>query len=105
MLTHVVLLQPKPEATPEDIHTALKGIEDLRQHIPEILDLQIGPSLSSENKQRGYSYGFVMHFASKEQLDLYAVHPIHRAAGAELKRVFTNIIDFDIISREKSRRI
>jgi hypothetical protein len=97
MLTHVVLLQPRSEATLEDIHTALKGIEDLRQHIPEILDLQIGPSLSMQDKQRGYTYGFVMHFADKEQLDLYAVDPIHLAAGAELNRVFDNIIDFDII--------
>jgi hypothetical protein len=97
MLTHVVLLQPKPEATPEDIHTALKGIEDLRQHIPEILDLQIGPSLSAQDKQRGYAYGFVMHFAGKEQLDLYAVNAIHQAAGAELNRVFCNIVDFDIV--------
>ena len=96
MLTHVVLLQPKPETTPEDIHAALKGIEDLRQHIPEILDLQIGPSLSIANKQGGYSYGFVMRFAGKEQLDIYAVNPIHLAAGAELNRVFRNIIDFDI---------
>ncbi len=97
MLTHVVLLQPRPEATPEDIHTALKGIEDLQQHIPEILDLQIGPSLSSESKQGGYAYGFVMHFAGKEQLGIYAVNPLHLAAGAELKRVFGNIVDFDII--------
>ena len=99
MLTHVVLLQPKPEATPEDIQTALKGIEYLRQHIPEILDLQIGPSLSPQEKQGGYAYGFVMHFAGKEQLDLYAVNAIHLAAGAELNRVFCNIVDFDIISR------
>jgi hypothetical protein len=97
MLTHVVLLQPRPEGTPEDIHTALKGIENLRQHIPEILDLQIGPSLSVESKQGGYTYGFVMHFAGKEQLDIYAVNPIHLAAGAELNRVFRSIVDFDII--------
>ena len=97
MLTHVVLLQPKPEATPEDIHRALKGIENLRQHIPESLDLQMGPSLSTQEKQRGYVYGFVMHFAGKEQLNTYAVNPIHLAAGAELNRVFCNIIDFDII--------
>ena|SRR5579859_2951977 len=98
MLTHVVLLQPKTEATPEDIHTALKGIENLQQHIPEILSLQIGPSLSAQDKQRGYVYGFVMHFAGKEQLDLYAVNSLHLAAGAELQRVFCNIIDFDIVS-------
>jgi hypothetical protein len=97
MLTHVVLLQPKPEATPEDIQAALKGIEDLQKHIPEILDLQIGPSLSREDKQNGYAYGFVMHFAGKEQLERYAVNPIHVAAGAGLTRVFSNIIDFDII--------
>jgi Stress responsive A/B Barrel Domain len=97
MLTHVVLLQPRSEATPEDINAALKGIEDLQQHIPEILDLQIGPSLSVEDKQRGYTYGFVMHFAGKEQLDRYAVNPIHITAGLELIRVFRNIIDFDII--------
>jgi hypothetical protein len=98
MLTHVVLLQPKPEATPQDIYAALKAIEDLRQHIPEILDLQIGSSLSREEKQGGYAYGFVMHFAGQEQLDTYAVHPLHLAAGAELQRIFCNIIDFDIIS-------
>jgi hypothetical protein len=40
-----------------------------------------------------------MHFAGKEQLDIYAVNPVHLAAGAELNRVFCNIIDFDILYR------
>ena len=47
MIIHTVLLDPKPEATQDEITTALEHVRDLQQVIPGILDVQAG-----ENEQR-----------------------------------------------------
>jgi hypothetical protein len=42
MLTHVVLLQPRPETTEEQITTALDHVKALQQAISGIIDIQAG---------------------------------------------------------------
>lgn len=94
MITHIVLLQPKAETTPDEIRTVLGQVQSLPQSIPGILDVQIGGNLSANH--RGYTYGFVMHFMDKQHLKDYAPHPAHRVVSNELLRLCSSIIDFDI---------
>jgi Stress responsive A/B Barrel Domain len=42
MITHIVLLQPKPEKTEEEIASVLSHVSDLQEHIPDILETQVG---------------------------------------------------------------
>ncbi len=94
MLTHVVLLQPKPEVTDDEIATALDHVQALQQAIPGIVDVQAGKNMSNSNQ--GYTHGFVMRFVDAEHLKAYAPHPAHQVVSEELQRISQKIIDFDI---------
>jgi antibiotic biosynthesis monooxygenase (ABM) superfamily enzyme len=93
MIDHIVLLQPKPEKTEEEINTILSHVRDLQQQIPGIIETQAGKNLSAN--QQGYTYGFVMRFVDKEHLKAYAPHPAHQVVSKELRDMCQSIIDFD----------
>ena len=94
MLTHVVLLQPKPETTVEQIRTALDHVKALQEAITGIIDVQAGRNMSNANQ--GYTYGFVIRFVDSERLKAYALHPAHQVVSEELQRICQKIIDFDV---------
>jgi hypothetical protein len=95
MILHVVLLQPKPEVTLEEMQTALEQVRALQQKIPGIIDVQAGENVNSSN-HKGYTYGFVMRFVDEAHLRAYAPHPDHQVVGSELVRLCSSIIDFDL---------
>ena len=100
MLTHVVLLQPKPETTKEQITTALDHVKALQPAISGILDIQAGRNMSSSYQgytygfvirfvdslaagcrphwMKAYTYGFVIRFVDSGHLKAYAPHPAHQ---------------------------
>jgi len=94
MINHIVLLQPKPEITEEEITTVLSHVQNLQQHIPGIVETQAGKNLSATHQ--GYTYGFVMRFTDAEHLKAYAPHPAHQVVSKELRDICQSIIDFDI---------
>ncbi len=94
MISHVVLLQPKAEATEEDITTVLSHVQDLQQSIPGIVETRVGRNLSVNHQ--GYVYGFVMRFVDAEHLKAYAPHPAHQVVSEELQNICESIVDFDI---------
>ncbi len=97
IITHIVLLQPKPEVTEEQLATALAHVCDLQQVVPGIFSVQAAKNLNaSGDKNKGYTHGFVMQFVDSEALSAYAPHPAHQTVGAELRSVSQSIIDFDI---------
>ncbi len=98
MISHVVLLQPKPETSSDEINEALKHIQALQAIIPGILAVQIGENLSENH--RGYTYGFILQFVDTEHLKAYARHPAHQVVSEELVQMCQSIIDFDLEQRE-----
>jgi hypothetical protein len=94
MVTHIVLLQPKPEIPVHEITNILAQVEVLQYTIPGIVDVQAGKNMSDYNQ--GYTYGFVMRFVDTTHLKAYAPHPAHQIVSQELQRICQNIIDFDI---------
>ena len=95
MLTHVVLLKPKTEVTEDEILTALAHVQALQQAIPGIVSVETGKNLNESNNQ-GYTHGFVMQFAGREDLKAYAPHLAHQVVSEELQRISQSIIDFDV---------
>ena len=93
MITHIVLLQLKPEVTEGEIITALDHVRALHHIIPGIVNVEAGKNLSSHNQ--GYTYGFSMHFVDAEHFRPYASHPAHLPVSEELQRICQSIIDFD----------
>jgi len=94
MISHIVLLQPKAEVTEEEITAVLSHVQGLQQHIPGIVETQVGRNLSVHHQ--GYVYGFVMRFVNAEHLKAYAPHPAHQVVSEELQNICQSIIDFDI---------
>jgi hypothetical protein len=98
MITHIVLLQPKPEISTEEINKAPEMVKTLKGSIPGIIDVQISKNRSGNHQ--GYTYGFLMHFVDSDALDADAPHPAHRVVSEELVRMCSHIIDFDIEQQE-----
>jgi Stress responsive A/B Barrel Domain len=94
MITHVVLLKPKPEMTPDEMQRVLAQVQTLQHSIPGIVNVQVGENLSAN--PQGYTYGFIMHFVDGEHLKAYAPHPAHRVVSDEILRVSSQVIDFDL---------
>lgn len=94
MITHIVLLQPKPETTSEEMEAVLEQVKALKGKIPGLIEVQAGAN--RHNAHQGYTYGFVMRFDSEEHLKAYSPHPAHRAVSPELRRLSTYLLNFDI---------
>ncbi len=86
MLYHIVLLKLKKETTKSQIDAFYTNICGLKDEIPGIISVDIGPNISIEDKQRGYEIGFVMKFEDSDARDNYVPHPKHREVGKKYVR-------------------
>lgn len=94
MVTHVVLIQPKAEASKEQIETIIKQAQALKDIIPGIQDAHGGKNLAQHSQ--GYQYGLVMHFESMQHLQAYLPHPAHLVVAKELMGLCDNLVEFDL---------
>ncbi|HLZ56185.1 MAG TPA: Dabb family protein [Ktedonosporobacter sp.] len=93
MITHILLLEPKPETTPEEMEAVLERVKALQEKIPGIVDVQTSPNLNQYN--HGFTYGFVMRFVDEDHLKAYSPHPEHKAVSADLRRLCNRLLNFD----------
>jgi quinol monooxygenase YgiN len=94
MIEHIVLLQPKPEATSEELAAFLERVRSLQQVIPGIVAISVGKNRSMYN--RGFTHGVIMHFVDEAHLEAHHLHPAHLAVVEELDRLCQQTIDFDL---------
>ena len=81
MIEHVVLFKIKAGVTPDKIMTMIKALEDLQNEIPQLAGMHAGINFSDRNK--GFGVMLVSRFKTKEDLEIYAVHPAHKRVIAE----------------------
>src|SRR5438045_3382049 len=98
MITHIVLLEPKPETTPEEMDAVLEQVKALKDKIPGLVSVQAGENRHAAHF--GYTYGFIMHFVDEEHLKAYSPHPAHRAVSPELRRLCIHLLNFDLPQEE-----
>ncbi len=94
MVTHVVLLQPRPETTEDEMRAALSRVTALHGVIPGLVSARGGRNQSDYH--RGFTYGVIMLFADEAALRAHFPHPAHLAVVAELDRLCAAILDFDL---------
>src|ERR1700676_4290481 len=94
MITHVVLLQPRPTISEEEILGLLQRVQALQVTIPGIVAISTGKNRSLYHQ--GYTYGIIMHFVDEAHLTAHHPHPAHLAVVEELERLCEQSIDFDI---------
>jgi hypothetical protein len=75
-ILHVVTIQWKSDATPEQRRGALDGVKKMAAQIPGIQRVWIK---GTKVQGQGYTDAFVIEFADKAAADRYVDHPAHRA--------------------------
>ncbi|HLZ60825.1 MAG TPA: Dabb family protein [Ktedonosporobacter sp.] len=93
MITHILLLEPKPETMDEEMLAVLERVKALQEKIPGIMSVQTSKNLNQFH--HGFTYGFVMSFVDKEHLQAYSPHPEHKAVSADLRRLCSKLLNFD----------
>jgi hypothetical protein len=94
MIAHVVLLEPKPETSDEEVASVLDRVRALQEVVPGIVAISTGKNLSAYHG--GFSYGVIMHFVDVAHLEAHHPHPAHVAVVEELDRLCERIVDFDL---------
>lgn len=76
-IKHIVLMKFKPEITQETIDGIVADFHHIKAQLPGMLDFSIGPNVSKEGVNKGFTHGFVMTFENAEALQTYLPHPDH----------------------------
>lgn len=95
MLRHILLLQPRPDATADEIDACRIALAGLVGPIPGLVDFHWGNNVAPAERRAGFSHGFTMDFADRASLDAYGPHPVHQVAAAKVRATFERIIVFD----------
>ncbi len=77
-LRHVVLFKFKPEVTGAQVKEVVQAFARLPQRIEAIVGFEHGIDVSVENKQKGFTHGFVVTFRDEAGRDVYLPHPAHQ---------------------------
>ena len=82
MIQHLVLITFVPEATDEQRQAVVEGLEDLPNHIPEIVSYHVGLDLGLADGNA--SVGVAAEFATDADWATYQAHPSHQAVIDDL---------------------
>lgn len=95
MVRHILLLQPRPDATADEIDACRAGLASLVGPIPGLLDFHWGASFAPVERRGGFSHGFSMDFADRASLAAYGPDPRHQVAAARVRATFERVVVFD----------
>jgi hypothetical protein len=100
MTKHIVLWKLKEEAEgrsrKENALELKRQLEDLKKHIPEILELEVG--LPIEAGDTVSDVALYSSFKDKEALETYQKHPEHQKVVAFVKKTVAErrVVDYEI---------
>lgn len=95
MIGHLVLFNPKPDATTGQLRSFARAISDACRQIPSISHVQVGRHVSIDAGyprsfgDKTYEYAAIFEFRDAEALKEYINHPLHH----ELGRMFWEICE------------
>lgn len=96
MVRHILLLEPRPDATPEAIEACKAGVYSLVGNIHGLLDCHWGENFAAPERREGFTHGFSMDFIDRPSLEAYAPHPGHKPVAALVRATFQKITVLDI---------
>lgn len=100
VLRHVVLFKFKDTATQAQIDEIVVEFGKLPGQIPEIIAYEHGVNVSTEDRAKGFTHGFLVTFKDEAGLAAYLPHPAHQAFVAKLKGVLDEPLVFDYWTSE-----
>jgi hypothetical protein len=98
MIEHIVLFKLRDGWTPEDAATLKKGLLSLKEKIGGIEYASAG--LDFCGRAKGYDFGYIARFSSREAYDIYGPHPEHDAFIAAHKHLWTDVLALDYLIAE-----
>jgi hypothetical protein len=99
-LTHILLLQPKPETTPEQYQAGITALVALKEKIPGILAVETHKSFKIDPRG-GFTDIVIFTFESETYLAAYMQHPEHLAVIQENRPFLGSVVAFDYASGTK----
>ncbi|MFT7005384.1 MAG: hypothetical protein ACJAWW_002758 [Sulfurimonas sp.] len=75
MIVHIVMLKFKDENKDENILNIANGLKALIDLIPVLKFMEVG--INFDESARAFDLSLYSKFLSKEDLEIYAVHPEH----------------------------
>jgi Stress responsive A/B Barrel Domain len=96
MVRHIVLYQPKPGVTPDDLGQLLRTLTD----IPEVGELSCGTNSSPLGLAGQWAYGLYASFRDEPARRRYMTNPRHLAVGAAVDALIESLLVFGITTDE-----
>ena len=100
MIIHLVFFNLLPEAEgstgEENARKLLELLQDLPDHIPEIVELKAGLDISKG--PASFEVGLLTKFRTLEDLETYRVHPVHQQVIAFVQATTASraVVDYEV---------
>lgn len=113
MIGHLVLFNPRPEATAEQLRSFARAISDSCQQIPSIARVQIGRRVEIDGGyarsfgEKTYQYAAILEFGEAQALQQYLNHPLHRVLGRMFWEMCesTMVIEVELVDGKSDRLV
>lgn len=102
MVSHLVLMKPRPDLSPDDRQALVDAFERAIREIPTVRDVRIGHRVthgaSYEQSAPDMEYVAVIDFDDLDGLQTYLRHPAHADLGARFGQSLSGalVYDFDV---------
>lgn len=101
-VVHMVMFKLKENITHEQKLKAENALDKMLNEIKEIQFFEWGKNFS--DRAIAYDYGLYVSFRSKEDLNAYTLHPLHKEAAALWKEISDwHIVDYTTTLVEKNK--
>ena len=96
MIVHTVWFQLKDGISAEEKAHLKAQMEGMRSQISQIVELHCGEDFCG--RSRGFGWGLIVKFRTREDGQLYDQHPDHQAFIARCKPLWTDVmaLDFEV---------
>jgi hypothetical protein len=92
---HIVLCSFRDDLTAEERDEIIAEFASLRESVSWVRALEHGPNVSPEALNDGFTYCFVVDFASAADRDAYLVDPVHATFAARFGPSLSKILVVD----------
>lgn len=92
-VVHVVLVDWSDGADPDE---ADRLVDRHLAPLPGVLEIDRGPSVSTEGLESGFDWALVIRFVSADALAAYLPHPEHVVVGSYLQQHAARLVVFDL---------
>ncbi len=96
MIVHIVMFKFKDENKQENILVAKSKLEALVSQIPMLEKMEVG--IDFNQSERAFDLSLYSTFATKEDLNAYAIHPAHLEVVEFIKQVteVSKVVDYEL---------